>query len=250
MKIKEILILAVLAVASLGCGKRESRHIVILPDISGSIDRESLEQAFKAIDDLAGHLQRGDMLTIIPILGDAEAEASGKILRFEVPANRQAYDTDLHDFRSKLSASLKEMRANAIARPGSKTDILGAIALAEQEFNLHVGHSTKLLAILSDFIEEDRQFNFRTDNMVTGAAPVQRFATQQAQMGNIRLEEVKVSLGLLKSSEFTALGKLRRNAIKNFWIQYFSNIGANPKFFTDGLGLLSTLASSSAQAQK
>src|SRR6478752_2207631 len=123
MKIKKTLIVLMLAGALLGCGKREPRHIVILPDVSGSIDRESLEQAFKAIDELAGHLQRGDRLTIIPILGDAAAEASGNILRFEVPPNRQAYDTDLRTFRSKLNASLKEMQTNAMAHPGAKTDI-------------------------------------------------------------------------------------------------------------------------------
>jgi hypothetical protein len=238
MKIKKMFIVLVLAVALLGCGKREPRDIIVMPDVSGSIDRESLEQAFKAIDDLASHLQRGDKLTIIPILGDAEAEGSGKILRFEVPANRQAYDSDLRDFRRKLNAALQKMQANAIVHPGSKTDILGAIVLAEQEFNSHTEHSTKLLAILSDFIEEDRQFNFRTDNAVNGAAPVQRFATQQARTGNLNFEKVEVYLGLLKSSEFTALGRSRRNAIRTFWIQYFNAVKAHPNFYDDGSGLL------------
>jgi hypothetical protein len=54
----------------------------------------------------------------------------------EIPENQQTYDTDLRDFRIKLNASLQEMRANAIARPGSKTDILGAIALASSTFRL------------------------------------------------------------------------------------------------------------------
>jgi hypothetical protein len=230
--------MSVLAVALLGCGKHEPRDIVILPDVSGSIDRGSLQQAFKAIDELAGHLQRGDRLTIIPILGDAEAEAPGKILRFEVPANRRAYDTDLRLFRTKLGSSLKEMETNAIVHPESNTDILGSLVLAEQEFNLHSNHSTKLLAILSDFIEEDRQFNFRTDNAISGPVPVQRFATQQAQLGHLRLEKVEVYLGLLKSSEFTILRKSRRNAIKSFWIQYLIVAGAHPKFCDDGLAVL------------
>jgi hypothetical protein len=237
MKINKLLIMSVLAVALLGCGRREPRQFIIMPDVSGSIEQESLEQAFKAIDELAGHLWRGDRLTIIPILGDAEAEASGRILRFEVPANRQAYDTDLRDFRRKLIASLKEMHAKAIAHPGSKTDILGAIALAEQEFDLHPDHSTKLM-ILSDFIEEDQQFDFRTSGTISSALSVQKFAMRQARIGNIRLNKVEVYLGLLKSSEFTALGKSRRNAIKGFWIQYFKNTGANPNFYDDGPGLL------------
>src|SRR5690242_6134844 len=113
MEIKRVLIVLVLAVALLGCGKREPRHIVILPDVSGSIERESLEQAFKAIDELAGHLQRGDRLTIIPILSDAQAEAQGHILRFEVPANRQAYDVNIKSFKFKTKQSLIEFESKA-----------------------------------------------------------------------------------------------------------------------------------------
>src|SRR5579864_1928438 len=117
MKTVTILIL-LLAAGMLGCGRQQQpRHIVILPDVSGSIDRESLEEAFKAIDELVGHLQRGDRITVIPILGDAQAEASGRIIRFEVPTERRAYDADLSDFRRKLGASLAEMQANASAHP-------------------------------------------------------------------------------------------------------------------------------------
>src|SRR5882672_11108776 len=150
MKIRKLLIMSVLVVALFGCGKREPRHIVILPDVSGSIERESLEQAFKAVDEFASHLQRGDRLTIIPILGDAEAEASGRIMRFEVPLNRQAYDTDLRNFRVKLKTSLTEMQVNAAIHPGSQTDILGTVGLAEQEFQADAGGRRHVLVVLSD----------------------------------------------------------------------------------------------------
>src|SRR5580765_6587203 len=87
------------------------------------------------------------------------------------------------------------------------------------------------------YLEEDRQYDFRTDNALSDAF-VQQFAAQQARIGNIRLRKVEVYLGLLKSSEFAALRKSRRNAIKNFWIQYFSDAGAHTRFFDDGPGLL------------
>lgn len=176
MKINKLLIVPVLAVALLGCGKRESRHVVIMPDVSGSIERESLEQAFKAVDELAGHLQRGDRLTIIPILGDAEAEASGKILRFEIPANRQAYDIDLREFRSKLSSTLNDMRANAITHPGSKTDILGSLTLAQQDFQSASMQTKKLLIVLSDFIQDDAMLNFGTDRNLADRVHAKKLA--------------------------------------------------------------------------
>src|SRR5437660_1535786 len=99
--------------------QKERRHIVILPDVSGSIEPSALEQAFKAIDELSGSLRRGDKIAIIPILGDAEAEASGRIIRFEMPMNRQAYDSDLRDFRVKLRSALQQMEARADAHPGA-----------------------------------------------------------------------------------------------------------------------------------
>jgi hypothetical protein len=129
MKAKTTLAL-MLAVALLGCGKQQPRHIVILLDVSASIDRQSLRQEFRAIDELAGRLQRGDRIAIIPILDDAQAQEAGRILRFQVPTNRQAYDMDVRNFRSKLAAALAEMQVNATAHPGSKTDILGSVALA------------------------------------------------------------------------------------------------------------------------
>jgi hypothetical protein len=98
-----------------------------------------------------------------PRLGDAEAEASGRILRFEVPANRQAYDTDLRDFRTKLSSSLKEMQVHTLAYPGLKTDILGSIALAEQEFQSGPKNDRKQLALLSDLIQDSSSVHFASD---------------------------------------------------------------------------------------
>lgn len=238
MKIKRTLIVSVLAVALLGCGKREPRHIVIMPDVSGSIDRESLEQAFKAINDLAGHLQRGDRLTIIPILSDAEAEASGRIVRFEVPMNRQAYDTDLRNFRGKLNSSLKEMKANAIVHPGAKTDILGSVVLAEQEFQLETEGVNRTLIILSDFIQEDKEFDFRTDIRLQTALTSKSLLQQIIQREVFNFSGDQVFLGALQSVEYTRLNKERRAALKIFWIDYFKLRGAKVTFAIDGLDIL------------
>lgn len=240
MKVKKILITSVLAVALLGCGKREPRHITILLDVSGSIDRSAEEKAFKAIDELVGHLGRGDRVTIIPILGDAHSKASGRIIRFEVPTERQAYDADLRNFRLRLKASLGEMEAGAIAHPGTKTDILGSIALAEQEFQLDTGRSKRLLVVLSDFIQEDREVDFRRDTRVASRTAAKEFATQTARISAFDLKGMAVYLGGLQSNEYTDLGRSRREAIQEFWIRYFLFSGAHPRFVTDGPGLLGT----------
>jgi hypothetical protein len=240
MKTRKILIALVLAVALLGCGKPQPRHIVILPDVSGSIDRSAEEKAFKAIDELISHLRRGDKVTIIPILGDAQAEASGRIIRFEVPTERRAYDVDLRDFRLRLKASLGEMEAGAVAHPGTKTDILGSIALAEQEFQLEIGRSKPLLVVLSDFIQEDRDVDFRRDKRVASRASAKEFAAQATKRSSLDFKGMAVYLGELQSDEYTDLGRSRRDAIQEFWIRYFLSSGAHPRFVTDGPGLLGT----------
>lgn len=238
MRVNKLLITFVLAVALIGCGKRAPQHIIIMPDVSGSIDRESLEQAFKAINEFAGHLQRGDRLTIIPILGDAEAEASGRILRFEIPANRQAYDTDLHDFRSKLSSTLNAMRANAITHPELKTDILGSLTLAQQEFQSASEQTKKLLIVLSDFIQDDASLNFGNDRNLADRLHAKKLAERMARISPINLAGVRVYAGFLQSTEYTRMEKSRRNGIAEFWFEYLRQSGTPPHLVADGLGLI------------
>jgi hypothetical protein len=241
MKTKKIIIMLLLAVALLGCGKREPRHIVIMPDVSGSIERESLEQAFKAINELAGHLQRGDRLTIIPILGDAEAEASGRILRVEAPMDRQAYDADLQNFLVKLKASLTEMQISAATHPGSQTDISGTIGLAEQEFQADAGGRRHILVVLSDLIEEDGTTNFRTAGQLRDSVAAKEFSQQLSRRVDLNFQGATVHLGLLRGNEYARLSKDRRTALKAFWMTYFSTLGSKPEFVTDGTRLLENL---------
>jgi hypothetical protein len=237
-----ILMTLALAVALSGCGKHQPRQFVVLPDVSGSIDRESLQQAFEAIDELASHLRRGDRLTIIPILDDAEAEASGKILRFEVPANRQAYDADLGAFQRSLHLLLIKLKGRAVAHPGEKTDILGSIALAQQEFVPERRRcSACWLIILSDFIEDDRKIDFRFDRRLSHAAPAERFATALAGASKSFPVRPCVYLGMLRSYEFVALMPSRRNAVESFWTTYFAAQQITVSFHYDGPGQLKSL---------
>lgn len=228
-----------LAAGLVGCGKQaQPRHIVILIDVSGSIDRQALDQAFGAIDDLVGHLNRGDRIAIIPILGDAEAQASGRIIRFEVPISRQAYDSDLKAFRKKLKTSLATMEAEAVAHPGAKTDILGSIELAAQEFQHRSRSSGRGLIILSDFIQEDEHLDFRKNNELNGHSNAKSFAVHFAKMNHLDLSGANVYLGLLRSGEYIGLSKQRRSAIVQFWTAYFESGGGHTTFANDGSGLL------------
>ncbi len=239
MSFRTVFFAGLLAAGLFGCGKQlEPRHIVILIDVSGSIDRQALHGAFKAIDEPVGHLHRGDRIAIIPILGDAEAEASGRIIRFEVPANRQAYDSDLKSFQQKLKTSLAAMEMEAITHPGTKTDILGAVALAGQEFESATSQLDKELVILTDFIQEDREFDFSKERHFIHANATREFAAQLVKRNTFSFKDVAVYLGLMRSSEYSAMDGNRRKNIQEFWVRYFKSSGGEPRFFADGAGLM------------
>jgi hypothetical protein len=239
MKAQNAFFALLLAAGFLGCGKHSApRHIVMLVDVSGSIDRDALAKVFEAIDDLVGSLKRGDRIAIIPILGDAEAEASGRIIRFEASMNRQAYDGDLRSFWVKLREALKEMEAAAVASPGSRTDILGSVALAEQEFQTQSGDSQRQLLILSDFIQEDRDIDFKADIRLANGSAAKAFATEVTQRSALDFRATTVFLGLLRSNEYVHLRQSRRTAVQEFWVSYFKFLGAQPKFTVDGPGRL------------
>jgi hypothetical protein len=229
-----------------GCGKQTvvgPQQLVILIDVSDSIEPAAEEQAFSAIDRVIAQRQRGDRIAVIPITGDAQAESSGRVIRFEVPTIRQAYDNDLRDFRNKLKRSLEEFKAAAMAKPGSKTDILGAVALAQQEFKFHAGSSKKSLVILSDFIQDDSELNFLRDARLASKTVAGEFAMQSAKATAIDLRGVTVYLGLLRSKDYKRLRRSRREAIQGFWVQYFCMSGAHTRYASDGIGLVVTFDS-------
>jgi|SRR5579859_2887937 len=239
MKLTKTLVALMLAAALLGCRQQPGpHHIVILQDVSGSIDRNALELAFKAIDELVGHLKRGDRIAIIPILGDAQAEVSGRIIRFQVPTNRQAYDSDLHHFAVQLRSSLEDLKSSTMKHPAAKTDILGSISLAEQEFQADPSPTKDSLLVLSDFIYETDEINFRRDKHLENKAAAEELAEQIAKREGLNLKGVSVYLGLLGSREYAGLNRGRRVAIQAFWVRYFNALGSKPNFVTDGVGLV------------
>lgn len=236
-----------------GCGKQSvvgSQQLVILIDVSDSIEPAAEEQAFGAIDRVIAQRQRGDRIAVIPITGDAQAESSGRVIRFEVPTVRQAYDNDLRDFRNKLKRSLEEFKAAAMANPGAKTDILGAVALAEQEFKFRAGSSKKSLVILSDFIQDDSELNFLKDVRLASKAAAKEFAMQSAKATALDLRGVPIFLGLLRSKDYKGMQRNRREAIQEFWIEYFSSSGAKADLAVDGSGLLNVFIGDPVGHQK
>jgi hypothetical protein len=230
-----LFILSLSMLASTGCQHRRSipLHVCVLVDVSASIEPEARASMFSAVEQIFARLQRGDTLTIIPITGDAEGETQGKILRFELPRNRQVYDQDLRRLGAQLRKALEDAENLTAMNPGGRTDILGAVHIAAQELS---GSSRTGFIVLSDFIQDDSQFDFKTDPRLTNRKRAEQFAKLVAENDATRLDNVTVFLGHLRSRDLFSLSRERRRGIEAFWMFYFGLIGAKPQSGWDGPG--------------
>lgn len=220
-----------------GCSRQQhhARLIVILIDVSGSIEPDAQKQCIEAISKLVERIDRGDRVSIIPITGDADVQSTGRILRLQKPTDRSAYNADLILFSKHAQQALHELHAWAISHPSNKTDIFGAIRMATEEFATAPEEHERILIIFSDFIEDDGIVNFKTDRRLEGVRTAVEYARSEAKPGGIT---GKAKLGLLESKDLHGLNKQRRQGIRQFWQQYLKSLGMESQYMTDGLGLL------------
>src|SRR5580698_2704140 len=83
-----------------GCSQRVPQATVEVIDTSMSITPRAERAAQTAVGNQILHMGRGDRLILIPITGDAQNDAGGRVLRMIAPIERQAYDNDLRRFQA------------------------------------------------------------------------------------------------------------------------------------------------------
>ena len=212
-------------------------HIVDLPDATASITPAAQAQAMQAIEEQASQLGHGDCISVMPIMGDSDAMPADAIVRKCVPTERLPYDDELHQALADQSRQLAQHRAE-------RTNILGAIQLTEQELALDKPDTRRVLLIYSDFIEEDGTRNFLTSpDLATPEAAVRLARTLASNpvpgctKPLVDWSHVRVFLGNIQSTETANLPDKRKEAIRRFWIAYFTALHAHPFFAADGPGI-------------
>lgn len=238
MKTPRLLLFAVALMAA--CrgphgGHGQHVHVVYLLDASASIEPAAFEQAMQAIDAKGVQLHRGDCLTVLPILSDADAIPPGQVVRICVPIDRALYDQDLRDYQEHLHRALGGQSSALSIHRGSRTDILGSLNLVEQEFALDGPQVQRVLIVFSDFIEEDGERSFvSAPNMATP----ERAESLARRIAEIHAgpvwAEIPVFLGNLTSTELPRLSEQRRESIRRFWLAYFRALHAHPFYAADG----------------
>jgi hypothetical protein len=238
--IRRIAVLGVLSITLVGCHwhQEPNTDYVCLLDTSKSIERESTVAEFKAMESLVDRLKRGDAVTLIPIVGNALADSSGRIIHLAVPTQRQPYDHDLVAFRDHARQQIKAMRDQALASPSSRTDILGALDAARQELALLPKQNNRRLLIVSDFIEDDGTFDFVSAAPLASPIRARFLAARLREQHGFTLPGIRLCLGRLESRDFRPLSPQRKGAVQAFWSTYLSDSRNVAEIRFDGTEML------------
>jgi hypothetical protein len=220
-----------------GCTHRTPVATVIVIDTSASITPRAERAALGAVGEQISHLGRGDRLILIPITGDAQNDAGGRILRLSAPTQRETYNNDLRRFQEQ---SKKQFAAWAASLDPyqSRTDILGALDAARQELAVLPKNSNRRLIVVSDFLEDDGTYNFVSARSLANATSARELAGRLHNQHGFTLQGVSLCLGRLESSDFAPLSAQRKEAVQAFWTAYFAAGGVQAEIHFDGTGIL------------
>lgn len=230
-------IFAVVLLPLAACSHRTSRATVEVVDTSRSITPRAEQAALGAVQDQIAHMQRGDVLVLIPITGDAANDTGGRILRLSVPTRRETYDTDLRRFREQARKQFAAWTAS-LDQPQSRTDILGTLDAARQELALLPKGANPRLIVASDFLEDDGTYRFLTAGELANSARARQLAIKLREQHGLEIQDVPLCLGRLESIDFDRLPAARKKAVEAFWAAYFATGGEPAAIQFDGTGIL------------
>lgn len=219
------------------CGRRVPHATIEVIDTSLSITPRAEKAAFDAVQNQIGHMQRGDILILIPITGDAANDAGGRVLRLSAPTERETYDADLRRFQA-TAGKLFSIWAASLDKHQSRTDIFGALDAAQQEFALLPHGMNRKLVVVSDFLEDDGTYDFVSNGSLTNPARASQLAQQLRKQHRFSLHDITPCLGRLESSDFATLSSKRKEAVQAFWTAYFAAAGSPAEIQFDGTGIL------------
>jgi hypothetical protein len=241
-------LLSIFVCASCGPPAQPPKCLIILADVSASIVPEARAQMFTAIREMITHLERGDAITIMPVATDASGNLQGHILRFEVPTVREPYDEDRKRFRKTVGKALASMEAESMRVPASRTDLLGTLAIAGEEFKRERQRETMLI-IFSDFLEDDKAFKFANHIALRGPRSA-RLLAERLALDKAMFPGTPIFCGELRSTEWLALAEGRRTAVREFWTTYLTAIGGKVSFAVDGPAMAAGLAHDRASTKR
>jgi len=215
-----------------GKEKKNPRVIAVFVDMSGSTNKARRTVYRNAFDKIYENLQQGDRIIVGTITGrsyiDFKPAVDAEIPKQSIWVNRITYEKNLVKTRKDVHTEVEKLLAQKRGTP--RTEIINSLNVADKIF--HNEKRQKILIILSDMIQDSKEYNFDRVN-VTDDYITRIIRDRQKQNLIPKLDDVKVYVAGASAGDTK---KFR--SIEKFWNRYFVTCGADFSLHRYGHSLL------------
>ena len=215
-----------------GKEKKNPRVIAVFVDMSGSTNKARRTVYRNAFDKIYENLQQGDRIIVGTITGrsyiDFKPAVDAEIPKQSIWVNRITFEKNLVKTRKDVHTEVEKLLAQKRGTP--RTEIINSLNIADKIF--HNEKRQKILIILSDMIQDSKEYNFDRVN-VTDDYITRIIRDRQKQNLIPKLDDVKVYVAGASAGDTK---KFR--SIEKFWNRYFVACGADFSLHRYGHSLL------------
>ena len=213
--------------------KRDPRAIVILVDMSGSTNNARQTVYRQGFEKIYENLGQGDRVMVGTITGrsyiDFKPVVDVEIPKKSIWVNRIQFERKLTETKETIRREVERLLSRRQGTP--RTEILNSLNIADTIF--HDEKRGKVLVILSDMLQDSREYNFSqvevTDNYIH---KVIRYRQKHKLIPN--LTDVKVYV-----VGASAVDPNKFRSVEKFWASYFEKTGADFSPYRYGHSLIS-----------
>jgi len=216
----------------LGKEKKNPRVVAVFVDMSGSTNQARRTVYRNAFDKIYENLQQGDRIIVGTITGrsyiDFKPAVDAEIPKQSIWVNRITFEQNMAKTKKDIQTEVEKLLS---ARHGTqRTEIINSLNIADKIF--HNEKRQKILIILSDMIQDSKEYNFDRVN-VTDDYITKIIRDRQKQNLIPKLNDVKVYV-----AGASAADSQKFRSIEKFWNRYFVACGADFSLHRYGHSLL------------
>ena len=216
-----------------GKDKKPPRVLAIFVDMSGSTNKARRTVYRNAFEMIIEALQDGDRIVIGTITGrsyiDFKPAVDAEIPKQSIWVNRITYEQNRAKVTKKIRRAVDYLLSAKRGTP--HTEIINSLNIADKIFH-NEKERQKLLIILSDMIQDSREYNFERVKVTNAyATRIIKDRKKKKLIPNLRTVKVYVAGASASTSK-----KFR--SIEKFWTRYFAATGADFSLHRYGHSLL------------
>jgi hypothetical protein len=200
--------------------------------MSGSTNRARRTLYRNALEKIYQNLQQGDRIIVGTITGrsyiDFKPVVDAEIPKQSLWVNRISYEQNMAKTKKDIQTEVEKLLSRRRGTP--HTEIINSLNIADKIF--HNEKRQKILIILSDMIQDSKEYNFERVK-VTNQYTSQIIRKRQKQNLIPKLDSVKVYV-----AGASAVDPKKFRSIERFWNRYFLACGADFSLHRYGHSLL------------